>query len=869
VTPMRGTTGARRGRRAVAVIGSVAILPLLFASATRADVDTVSGNTLRTGWDASEPTLTPAHVASASVGQLFATDLPMVVGNTESGLQQQQILTQPLVADGYLVVATEENRVYGLNPATGAIRWSRYLGPSWPVATIGCADLVPDIGVTSTPVYDPSNHTLYVLNKTYDGQRSGVRRPRFQLHALNIVNGRERKGWPVTIKGDPTDSPGIPFNPERQLQRPGLLLLDGVIYAGFAAHCNPLQYGPTGDVDGYVAGISASRHRLTTLWSTEAGYASAGGGVWQSGGGLTSDGPGSIFVATGNGLIAAPVGPGDRPAGTLADGVVHLRVQPNGSLKPVDFFGPTDNTQLNRADTDVASSGPLLIPAGYGTRKYPDLLVQNGKDGLVWLLNRKNLGGVGQGKGHGNAVLGVTGPFNGVWGYPAFFGAGKGYIYYVPFLGPMYALKLGSSRGVPRLTLAGESAVPGAFGFSSGSPAVTSTGKSPGSGLVWVVYATSATGAFGTLNAYDAIPVNGVLKMVRSWPIGTVSAFGKVATDDGRVYVANRLGQVLGFGTISARQGAPLGGTAIDFGSVPVGTTATRNVTLLANRTVTITSISVLPPFAIAGAGPTIPVTLKAGERLIVPVTFQPQPAEAPGQWSYVFVGIEGSHLSPVPVEVFGTGATPPAFTTSDPALSFGSEPTGTTSVQSVLITNTGASAEKITSQILPPAASGFQIQGLPAVGSVLEPATSATVTVTYAPSRTGPVNDSVGVRAGSISATVLLTATATTGSRHLSIFTSPLNFGRVRVGHSATRTFDLEVTGTDNLSVWTSRLPSGPFRAEHPLASGSGLYPLSVVPVTVVFRPTRKGQFRGVYVFDARDGQGRQIVRLIGTGVG
>ena len=146
----------------------LAFFLLFLASTTWADVYSVSDNTARTGWDASEPALAPAHVASASVGELFVTDLPMVAGNSESGLQRQQILGQPLVADGYLIVATEENRVYGLNPATGAIRWTRYLGPSWPVATIGCKDLVPDIGVTSTPVYDPSNHNLYVLSKTYD-----------------------------------------------------------------------------------------------------------------------------------------------------------------------------------------------------------------------------------------------------------------------------------------------------------------------------------------------------------------------------------------------------------------------------------------------------------------------------------------------------------------------------------------------------------------------------------------------------------------------------------------------------------------------------------------------------------------------------
>jgi outer membrane protein assembly factor BamB len=849
------------------VIGAVfPVLLFLLVTAARADVPTVSDNAQRTGWDASEPALTPADVASASVGQLFETSLPEVVGNKQSGAQRQQVEAQPLVADGYLVVATEENRVYGLDPATGAVKWSHDLGPSWPVSTIGCDDLVPDIGVTSTPVYDSANKTLYVLDKTYDGKRSGVTRPSFQLNALNIVNGHERKGWPVTIKGDPTDSPSIPFRPERQLQRPGLLLLGGVIYAGFAAHCNPLQYGPKGDVDGYVVGVSAGRARITTLWSTEAGYASAGGGVWQSGGGLVSDGPGSIFVATGNGLVAAPDGSGRRPPGTLANAVVHLRVQPNGSLKPVDFFGPTNNTQLNRDDTDVASGGPLAIPAGYGTRKYPDLLVEDGKDGRIWLLNRNDLGGVGQGKGHGNAVLGETGPFSGVWGHPAFFGGNRGYVYYVTNQGPMYSFELGSSGGVPQLRLVGEAAVPGVFGYTSGSPAVTSTGRSARTGLVWTVQSTGPAGGFGTLNAYDAVPVRGVLKLVRSWPIGTVSQFTNVATNDGRVYVANKLGQVFGFGHLSATNGAPLGGTAVYLGSVPVGETVTGTATLIANRAVTVKNLHILPPFALGSDAPALPVALKAGQHLLVPVVFNP--TEAGGTWSYLFAGTDDRRNGTIPIEISGIGTSAPALATSAKTLSFGAEPTGTVAVQRVLITNTGAGPEKITSQVLPLASTGFEIAGLPAVGSTLEPATSATVTVSYAPSRTGPVLASVGIRAGSTSATVRLTGKATRGNRHLSISTRTVNFGKVRIHHSATRTFQLEVTGTDNLSVWTVRLPTGAFRAQDPLASGSGLYPKYPVPVTVVFRATKAGHFSGTYVFNARDGQGTQTVRLTGIAI-
>jgi len=238
----------------------------------------------------------------------------------------------------------------------------------------------------------------------------------------------------------------------------------------------------------------------------------------------------------------------------------------------------------------------------------------------------------------------------------------------------MYALKLGSSAGVPRLTLAGQTVVPETFGFSSGSPSVTSTGKAPGTGLVWVVYATGPTGAFGTLNAYDAVPARGVLRLVRSWPIGMVSKFTNVASDDGRVYVTNRLGQVFGFGTISAAHGAPLGATTLDFGSVRVGKTATGRVVITADRTVTVRNLHVLAPFALVKPVPKTPLTLKAGHRLVVRVSFHP--TKAGGTWAYLFAGTSDLRFDPIPTELSGIGTTRPAFATSAPTVSFGTEPT-------------------------------------------------------------------------------------------------------------------------------------------------------------------------------------------------
>jgi outer membrane protein assembly factor BamB len=124
------------------------------ASTGSTDDVTASLNNLRTGWDPDEPGLAPVSdggpVGGANFGQLFATRL------------NGEIIAQPLVVGNVLVVATETNHVYGLNALTGAVEWSRSLGKPESYTSTGCNNIAPDIGVTSTPVYDPATDAIYM-----------------------------------------------------------------------------------------------------------------------------------------------------------------------------------------------------------------------------------------------------------------------------------------------------------------------------------------------------------------------------------------------------------------------------------------------------------------------------------------------------------------------------------------------------------------------------------------------------------------------------------------------------------------------------------------------------------------------------------
>ncbi|GHF44252.1 hypothetical protein GCM10017566_16410 [Amycolatopsis bartoniae] len=802
------------------------------APAALADETTAAHDTLRTGWDDNEPGLVPSQVSANDFGQLFSA--------TVDG----QVYAQPVVANGVVIAATENNKVYGLDAVTGSQKWKLDLGPAWPVSTVSCGDLVPNIGVTATPVYDPSTGTVYLTSKVNDGP--DPQHPHWYLHALDAKTGAERSGFPTTIKGAPTNNPNVPFNPMTAMQRPGLLLLDGVVYAGFASHCDYTPYV------GYVVGVNASTGVQTTMWATEAGVSDEGG-IWQAGSGLVSDGSGRIIVATGNG-IAPPAGPGDTPPATLGESVVRLAVNSDGSLTAQSFFSPHDSTKLNQDDADLGSGGPMALPANFGTSAHPHLVVQVGKDGRIYLLDADHLGGSAQGANGDDAVVGMTGPFQGVWGRPGFWGGDGGYVYVVGSNGPLRALKYSSSG--PSLTSVGTTS--DNFGYTSGSPVVTSTGTTSGSALVWVVYSTGPGGENAQLRAYDPVPVGGVLKMRYSAPIGTAVKFSVPATDNGRVYVGTRDGKILGFGRPTT---APLATKPYDFGSTAVGTTGNATVTVTANSNLTVNSASAEAPFA---TSLTTPVTLTKGQTLSVPISYTPTTwGGATG--SLTFTTSAGTTA----MDLHGQG-TQPGLGSTPSSLDFGPVRTGAAKELGVNILNTGTTAETITGLTLPDAP--YSIVNAPATGTVLGAGASTTITVHYEPtvgSDTGKPNPAQLVVTGDQgSVTVPISGTALTGQAQLTLDPSVLDFHTVPVGQTATLSFSVENTGTVGMKIYKAKAPAGVFSvaSKDQLAENLPISPGDSVQVKVSFTPTDAYPATATYEVTADDGGSAQYVTLQGN---
>jgi hypothetical protein len=711
------------------------------SGAAEPEVVTAAADNLRTGWYPDESTLTPQLLREGRFERLFTTPV------------RGQLYAQPLVADGVLLAVTEQNWVYGIDPGTGAVQWSRQLGAPLDASVLHCGVIGPDVGVTGTPVIDAKTGVAYLVAISHVSGDTGP--VAWYLHALELATGTEPPGFPVAIEGEAQNLPGTRFVAERELQRPALLLSNGVVYAAFGGdHCDEPPY------QGWVAGVSTSG-RLQAMWAS----ASEGASIWQAGGGLASDGPGRILLATGNnaGNVPSPaLGPGNAPPAGLAESVVRLAVQADGSLRAADFFSPSNNTFLDQQDLDQGSGAPVALPAPYfGTPSVPDLVVQSGKTGELYLLNGEALGGMGQGTGGTNDVVQELGPYGGVWDQPAAWPGDGGYVY-VPGVSPPSSNSIESAdylrffkygldgAGSPSLSLAATS--PDPFAYGSGSPIVTSNGTASGSAILWIVRCpepgSRCTAA--ELRAYEAVPSDGQPVLLWSAPIGFGPKFAHPDASGGAIYLGTRDERVLGFAKVSS---PPLTGSDLSFPTTLVGQSSTQEETLRASRSVEVQSVVAEGSFAV-GSSPALPAFLAPGQPLTMPVRYSPT---AKGTAHGVLkINTSGGSVT----FTLTGGAIVAGITPSPLTLALGTAPVGHRLEATVQLTNTGEVPLTV-SAVQPPAAP-FQASGLPTVGTTLEPGQAVAVTAGFDSAQPGGFASVLALTTQAGRTTVTLTASAT-----------------------------------------------------------------------------------------------------------
>lgn len=352
----------------------------------------------------------------------------------------------------------------------------------------GCFQVTPEIGVTSTPVIDRTagpHGTVYVvaMSKSSGGQY-------FQrLHALDLTTGAEEFGGPRQIQatfpgtGDNSSGGTVVFDPGQYKARPGLLLINGVVYIAWSSHCDFRPY--TGWLMGYDQNTLA---QVTVLNITPNGNE---GAFWNSGAGPAADASGNIFILAGNGSFDTTLGANGFPnQGDFGNSFLKISTATR-SLAVADYFTPFNVIAENSTDEDLGSGGALVLPdLTDSSGRARHLAAGAGKDGHIYIVDRDNMGKFNPASNNIYQDIGSGLP-NGVFAMPAYF---HGVLYYGAVGDTLRAFPFSNALLAP----AASSQSKNTFPYPGTTPSVSANGTS--NGIVWA----AENGSAAVLHAYDA-----------------------------------------------------------------------------------------------------------------------------------------------------------------------------------------------------------------------------------------------------------------------------------------------------------------------------------------------------------------------------
>jgi hypothetical protein len=318
----------------------------------------------RTGQNLGETYLTPAVVNVNRFGQLFTQPLDGMAAAEPLYVPNLQIQG---IKHNVVFVVTLHDGVYAFDADSNAGRNS---SPLWytslihppavttvPIADQGCVGHnFTEMGILGTPVIDPNTHTMYLVAKTKEQGKY-----LFRLHALNLQTGRENAGSPVAIQGSYTSNGNlVTFSAQHRLNRPALLLSNGVLYVAFGTMGCKFFTPSTG----WLMAYSASN--LQQLGVLDVGPSQSGTpGFWMAGSGPSVDSNGNLYVVTADGQFDYNVGGLD-----LGDTLLSVKLGADG-LDLVDYFTPYNQADLDQKDMDLGSGGLVVLAAPVGSLREP------------------------------------------------------------------------------------------------------------------------------------------------------------------------------------------------------------------------------------------------------------------------------------------------------------------------------------------------------------------------------------------------------------------------------------------------------------------------------------------------------------------
>jgi hypothetical protein len=502
----------------------------------------------RTGANDRELALTTSTVNTGSFGKLFSCFLDGAVYTQPLWVAALKINGQP---HNVVFVGTAHDSLYAFDAdaAPCSQLWKVNLidtahgetGGEKPLAGNlvgrGDGDLLPEVGITGTPVIDPASSVLYVVSKSmnYAGTRFYHR-----LHAIDLATGAEKAGSPITITatypGSGDHGSEVKFDPRQEHQRAALALVNGVIYIAWGSHEDRSPFY------GWIMGYTYNGSRFSQAYVLNTGPNTREAGVWMSGAAPSADANNDLYVVTGNGgFDAAKTTP---PNDDYGNSVLKL----SSSLKVLQYFTPSAQEYNNATNNDFGAGGAAVLadlPAG---SPITHMVIAGGKDGNLFVVNRDSLGGFGDAKAWQQINVGVEGDLNEdtpgvIFSVPALW---NNYLYIAGARGPLKAFRLDPSTA--KFTLANTATVPAqGFGYPGSTPAVSSQGTA--NGIVWILdngqYCTPASPGCGpsVLHAYDATNVGTELwnsSKVSDDTAGHAVKFTVPTIANGKVYVGTR-----------------------------------------------------------------------------------------------------------------------------------------------------------------------------------------------------------------------------------------------------------------------------------------------------------------------------------------
>ena len=466
-----------------------------------ADVLTYHNDNARTGWNPNEFLLTPSNVNQHTFGLRFNLQ---VDGKVDA--QPLYVSSTPVYTGGTLVgnrdlviVATEHDSVYAFDAGTGTLYWHAVLLKQGETTSDprGCSQVVPEIGITATPVIDRTNGaagtsgTLYVVAMSKSGSTYHQR-----LYALNLATGQAvgvveiQASYPGS--GPNNDGHGhVIFDPAKYKERASLLLLNGIVYTAWSSHCDIPKY------TGWIIGYNEKTLVQATVLNVDPNGTASGNSFWGSGAGPAADAVGNIYALSANGPFDTTLTSAGFPnQGDYGD--TFLKLSTTGGLRVSDYFTPFDQVKDAANDIDLASGGAVVLPdmvdAGGATRR---LAIGAGKDTNIYLVNRDNMGKFIPGaKSNSNIYQELTGALpGGEWATAAYF---IGSVYYGPVGGALRRFTFTHARLNPNPAAMTSTL----FAYPGVTPSISSSGND--SAIVWA-YENRGSGHQAVLHAYDAI----------------------------------------------------------------------------------------------------------------------------------------------------------------------------------------------------------------------------------------------------------------------------------------------------------------------------------------------------------------------------